>query len=77
MVYYLFDRHSVVVSNRTIHRSLVDAGWSFKVAAKLARQRNKKLRAHWRAKRMWWQHHQLVFIDESASSPRSGDRKRG
>jgi hypothetical protein len=53
MVYYLFDRHSVIVSNRTIHRSLVDAGWSFKVAAKLARQRNKKLRAHWRAKRMW------------------------
>jgi hypothetical protein len=35
------------------------------------------LRSHLRAKRLWWQQHQLVFLDESAASPRTGDRKRG
>lgn len=75
MVYYLFDRYSVIVSNWAIHRSLVDAGWSFKIAAKLARQCNEKLCAHWHAKRLWWQYNQLAFIDESALSPRSGDSK--
>lgn len=77
MAYYLFDRYGVVVSNSTLSRSLLDAGWSFKVAKKTARQCNETLRAHWRAKRLWWQQHQLVFIDESALSPRTGDRKRG
>jgi hypothetical protein len=77
MSYYLFDRHGVVVSNTTISRTLADAGWSYKVTRKVARQRNEVLRSHWHAKRLWWQQHQLVFIDESASSPRTGDRKRG
>ena len=46
MAYYLFDRYGVVVSNSTLSRSLLDAGWSFKVAKKTARQCNETLRAH-------------------------------
>jgi hypothetical protein len=29
------------------------------------------------SKRLYWQLHQLVFLDESACLPRTGDRKRG
>jgi transposase len=46
MSYYLSDRYGVVVSNTTISRMLADARWSFKVAKKVARQRNEELRSH-------------------------------
>jgi hypothetical protein len=77
MAYYLFDRHGVEVGAPTVGRALADARWSFKVAEEVALQRNEVLRSHWRAKRLWWQQRQLVFLDESAASPRTGDRKRG
>jgi transposase len=77
MAYYLFDRHGVNVSIPTVSRALAGAGWSFKIAKKRAEQRNETLRSHWRAKRLFWYQEQIVFIDESASSPRTGDRKRG
>ena len=77
MSYYLFDRHDVDVSIPTISRTLAVAKWSRKIAKKRAQQRNNTLRSHWRAKRLFWQQGQIVFIDESAASPRTGDRKRG
>jgi transposase len=51
--------------------------WSRKVAKKAALQRNEQIRALWRAKGLYWQLHQLVFLDESACLPRTGDRNRG
>jgi transposase InsO family protein len=77
MAYYLFDCHGVDVSEKTVSRLLREAEWSRKRAKKEAKQRNEELRAHWRAKRMYWQPWQLVFLDESACAPRTGDRKYG
>jgi hypothetical protein len=77
MAYYLSDRHDVVVSIPTTRRVLTDRRWSYKLAKKCAQERNKELRSHWRAKRLFREHDQLLFIDESAASPPIGDRKRG
>jgi transposase len=77
MAYYLFDRHGVDVSIPTISRLLEEAQWTLKAAKKEAAQRNAALRAHWRAKSLYWQPQQLVFVDESACALRTGDRKRG
>jgi hypothetical protein len=77
MAYYLFDRHDVEVSIPSISRLLTEARWSRKIARKRAMQRNKMLRSHWCAKRLFWEQGQLCFVDESACSPRTGDRKRG
>jgi transposase len=77
MAYYLFDRHDVDISIYSISRLLTKVGWSRKIARKRAMQRNEMLRSHWRAKRLFWEQCQLCFVDESACSPRTGDRKRG
>jgi transposase len=74
MAYHLFDRHGIEISVPSISRILAEARWSWKVAKKIAQQRNAELRAHWS---LFWRPSQLVFIDESASAPRTGDRKRG
>jgi hypothetical protein len=77
IAFYLFDRYQIEVSESTVSRMLHDLRWSRKKARKIAAQQNEALRAHWRAKRLYWQHWQLVFVDESASAPRTGDRKYG
>jgi hypothetical protein len=77
MAYFLFDRHDVEISIQTLSRVLAELRYSHKVARKIAAQRNSELRAHWRAKSLYWQQSQIVFIDESAAAPRTGDRKRG
>jgi hypothetical protein len=77
MAYYLFDRYHIEVSVPTMSRLLKESKWSRVVAKKIAQQRNAELRAHWRAKRLDWRPEQLIFVDESACAPRTGDRKRG
>jgi transposase len=77
MTYYLYDRHSINISIATMSRLLAEYKWSRIVAKKVAAQRNEELRAHWLAKRLDWQPELLVFVDESACAPRTGDRKRG
>jgi transposase InsO family protein len=53
MAYYLFDRHGVEISVPSLCRVLVEARYSYKVAKKIAAQRNDELRAHWRAKSLY------------------------
>jgi hypothetical protein len=61
----------------SVGRLLADLRWSRKKAKKEAQRRNEQLQAHWRVKRLDWQPWQLVFVDESAYAPRTGDRKYG
>jgi hypothetical protein len=46
MAYYLFDRHNVEISIQTLSRVLAELRYSYKVAKKIAAQRNTELRAH-------------------------------
>jgi hypothetical protein len=69
MAYYLFDRHGVEISIPSISRLLAEAQWSWKVAKKVAQQRNAELRAYWRAKSLFWRPEQLVFIRKRGWSP--------
>jgi hypothetical protein len=43
----------------------------------MAAQRSPQPRASWEAYRLGWPADKLVFVDESACSERTGDRKRG
>jgi uncharacterized protein (DUF2132 family) len=73
----LFDCFGVRPSVASIFRILQRFKWSRKVASKIAAQRNQALRALWLAKKSDWRAEQLVFIDETASCERTGDRKYG
>jgi transposase InsO family protein len=77
IAWYLFDCHHVEVSEATVYRLLREHKWTHKKAKKVATQRSDELRAHWQAKRLFWRQEQLVFVDESACAPRTGDRKYG
>ena len=77
MGYYLYDRFGVSVSTSTIHDVLTRRGWNRKVAKKITAERSEPLRALFRAKSVFWHPQQIVFVDESASNERTGDRKYG
>lgn len=77
IAFFVWDRFGVDASDSTVSRWLKKMNWSLVVAKKEAAQRDSELRAHWRAKRLYWRQRQLVFLDETASCPRTGDRKRG
>lgn len=77
MAWYLFDCYSLRPKVATIFNILSRHNWNRKLATKLAAQRNETLRASWLAKRMNWRVEQLVFLDETASCERTGNRKYG
>jgi transposase len=77
MAWYLFDCFGVKPCIATVFNILTRDKWSRKRATKLAAQRNDELRAIWLAKRLHWRVDQLVFLDETASCERTGDRKYG
>lgn len=77
VAYFLFDRFGVTITESAIGKHLKSLNWLSKVAKKAALQRNEDLRANWRARRAYWPVDRLVFVDESACMPRTGDRKRG
>jgi transposase len=77
MAWFLFDCYGLKPGVTTVFELLARRGWSRKKASKGAAQRNETLRALWRAKSYTWRPDQLVFLDETASCERTGDRKYG
>jgi transposase len=77
MQYYFLDYWDFWPSQPTISRSLAALKLSRKVQERRAGQRNESLRAEW-ARWVWLQPVEyLVFVDESACSEKSLDRKYG
>lgn len=77
MQYYFLDYWDFWPSQSTISRSLAALKLSRKVQERRAGQRNETLRAQW-AQWAWQQPAEyLVFVDESACSEKSLDRKYG
>jgi hypothetical protein len=74
---FLFDEYELVASISTIHRVLKKHNWSRKEVTRRAAERSEPLRMAWRAQQTEYEGDQLVFLDESASNERTGDRKRG
>ena len=74
---FIFDEFDIILCSATIHAYLKEAKWSRKVVRRRAQQRSDELRAAFRGRSTMWSAHQLVFLDETASNERTGDRKFG
>lgn len=66
-----------MVSERTLFRTLQRAEWNRKVAAKHAGARSDALRPDYYALLRCYRKEQIVGVDESATNPRTRERKRG
>jgi transposase len=74
-LYDTFDELEVPLSS--IKRLLKERGWSRKSVRARAQERSELLRAQWRGIAAAYDEDQLVFLDESASNERTGDRSQG
>jgi transposase len=74
---FLFDEFDLQVSVATVSRTLSRARWSRKAVKARAAERSRALRILWIGRQAMWTADQLVFLDESASNERTGDRKFG
>jgi transposase len=74
---FLFDEFDAQVSISTVHKTLERARWSRKVVRARAAQRNETLRNAWVGIQKSCVADQLIFLNESASNERTGDRKYG
>ena len=75
MAWFLFDEYDIICSEMTVWRNLHRLGWSRKKGTKVAKERNERLRDDWALRLGDWDANQLIYIDESASNERTGDRK--
>jgi hypothetical protein len=74
---YIFDEFSILLGISTISETLKKLKWSSKTVQKQAAERNEDLRDNWVISLSQWNPEQLVFLDESAASEKTKDRKRG
>ena len=72
---FLFKEFDLQVSVDTVSRTLSRARWSRKAVRARAAERSRELRILWIGRQVMWTADQLVFLDESASNERTGDRK--
>lgn len=77
MQQYLFDSFDIEISVRSIYDYLQRARWSRKVIQVVATEQSLPLRIAWQGLQPQWDDNQLVFLDESASNERTGDRRYG
>ena len=77
MQQFIYDAYDIEIATRTISDYLDRAKWSRKAVRARAAERCEPLRAAWRGLQPQWDDDQLIFIDESASNERTGDRKMG
>jgi transposase len=77
MVLFFLDDFDVLVATSTISRVLTSAGWSKKVASRIAKERNADLRDFYLHKLSDFRSYQLVYIDESGCDKRIGFRRTG
>ena len=77
MQQFLYDEYELEASIATIARTLKRAKWSRKAVRARAAERSEPLRRAWRGIQKQYDSDQLVFLDESASNERTGDRKYG
>lgn len=74
---YLGDKFGELRSTSTIGRALKKAGWSKKVARRIAREQCADLRDMYLHDVSAFTHEQLVFVDESGCDTRVGYRPTG
>jgi transposase len=74
---FLYEVYDIEVNQSTISRALQRIEITRKRLKVIAIQRNGELRAHWQYHLQDFTASQLVFIDESGSDERSGDRMYG
>jgi transposase len=74
---FLYDEYELEASIATINRTLKRAKWSRKAVQARAAERSEPLRRAWQGIQKQYDSDQLIFLDESASSERTGDRKYG
>jgi hypothetical protein len=78
MQQFIYDEYDgLEVSIACIRRLLDREQWSRKKTQNQALERNATLRNAWRGIQKTWSVDQLVFLDESGASERTGDRKYG
>jgi transposase len=77
MADFMWDRFDETVTTSSIRRALVDAGWSRKVARRVAKERNADLRDYYLHQLTDFESHHLVFVDESGCDTRTGIRRTG
>ena len=74
---WLSKEHNIKCSRYTISRALKRMNLTHKQLHRIAAQRNQELRDIWLVKLSDFHAKQLVFIDESGASERSGQRRNG
>ena len=73
---FLFNKFNIQASITTIRCVLEAAQWSRKAVFKCAAQQSASLRYTWQSRQKEWLADQLIFLDESASNERTGNRKQ-
>lgn len=76
---FLWDEYELNCPLTTIGNALRRAKWSRVTVRAQAEERDAHLRMLWRARQCneAWTDDRLIFLDESASNERTGDRKKG
>ena len=77
MIYFLWDRFDITVSQSTVKRAIERLDLTFKRLKKRASERSDELRDAWVRRLVTWEARMLVFIDESAANEHTKDRKYG
>ncbi len=75
--YHILTTFQLLVSEKTISRTLKDSEFTQKVTQRITAQRDKDERGRWYVSLGEWSADMLVFVDESAANERTLDRKYG
>lgn len=77
MVVFLWDEFETLVTISSVGRALASAGWTKKVARRVAQERNSDLRDFYLYSLSAFSSYHLVYIDESGCDKRAGFRRTG
>ena len=77
MQQFLYNKYKLETSIATISRTLKNAKWSRKTVQARAAERSEPLQRTQQGIQKQYDSDQLIFLDESASNERTGDRKYG
>lgn len=75
LAYMVSDIYGIELSQPVISRLLKHIRYTHKIGEDYAAQRNDELIADWNYKKRSWHGNRLVFLDETASCEKNGDRK--
>lgn len=74
---YFKDKFDVIVSERSIGRTLESMNWTRKVSRRIALQQDPDLRDHYLHRISKYKSWQLIFVDESGCDKTIGNRRYG